>query len=80
MLVSFEYQRLSQNHVLFESLDSPFIGEKRKKMVTHVNRGPLTIKTSRAELGVQPGSESRTLAPPKWRTTSDIWVKAALIT
>lgn len=77
MLVSFEYQWLSQNHVLFESLDSPFIGEK---MVVRVNQGPLTIKTSRAELGVQPGSESRTLAPPKWTTTSEIWVKAALIT
>lgn len=54
-------------------------GEK-EKMVVHVNQGPLTIKTSRAELGVQPGIESRTLAPPKWRTTSEIWVKAALIT
>lgn len=29
MLVSFEYQRLSQNRVLFESLDSPFIGGKK---------------------------------------------------
>lgn len=78
--VSFEYQWLSPNHGLFESLDSPFIGEKgRKWWFVWGNQGPLT-KTSRAELGVQPGSESRTLAPPKWRTASEIWVKAALIT
>ena len=29
--VSFEYQRLSPNHGLFESLDSPFIGGKGRK-------------------------------------------------